>query len=223
MSKKYYAVKVGKTTGVFETWEECEASVKGYPGALYKSFKSEAEAYAYMGWSGQQLTFDNLDEVQGQSGPLSNEQAPNDDMPYSNTVKAVADVDGSFNEESGEFGYGVVMFYKGEESHMKGSSDDADLVDMRNVAGEIQGAMKAMDFAVQNEISNITIYHDYLGISKWCSGDWKANKKGTKAYKKFYDQCKKQVNITFEKVDAHTGDKYNELADDLAKEAVGIK
>ena len=223
MSKKYYAVKVGKVTGVFETWEECEASVKGYPGALYKSFKSEAEAYAYMGWSGQQLTFDNLDEVQGQSGPLSNEQAPNEDMPYSNTVKAVAYVDGSFNEETKEFGYGVVMFYKGEESHMKGSSDDADLVDMRNVAGEIQGAMKAMDFAVQNEISNLTIYHDYLGISKWCSGDWKANKKGTKAYKMFYDQCKKQVNITFEKVDAHTGDKYNELADDLAKEAVGIK
>ncbi|MCR5429615.1 MAG: ribonuclease H family protein [Eubacterium sp.] len=223
MSKKYYAVKVGKVTGVFETWEECEASVKGYPGALYKSFKSEAEAYAYMGWSGQQLTFDNLHEMQGQEGPLSNEQAPDEDMPFSNTVKAVAYVDGSFNEETGEFGYGVVMFYKGEESHMKGASDDADLVDMRNVAGEIQGAEKAMEFAVKNKISNITIYHDYLGISKWCSGEWKANKKGTIDYRKFYDQCKKKVNIIFEKVDAHTGDKYNELADKLAKEAVGIK
>ena len=223
MSKKYYAVKVGKVTGVFETWEECEASVKGYPGALYKSFKSEAEAYAYMGWSGQQLTFDNMHEVQGQEGPLSNEQTPDEDMPYSNTVKAVAYVDGSYNEETTEFGYGVVMFYKGEKLLMKGSSKDADLVDMRNVAGEIQGAMKAMEFAVDNKISTITIYHDYLGISKWCSGEWKANKKGTKAYKKFYDQCKKQVSIIFEKVDAHTGDKYNEMADDLAKEAVGIK
>lgn len=223
MSKKYYAVKVGKTTGVFETWEECEASVKGYPGALYKSFKSEAEAYAYMGWSGQQLTFDNLEAVQDQDGPLSNEKAPDEDMPYSNTVKAVAYVDGSYNEETQEFGYGVVMFFKGEESHIKGSSDDSDLVDMRNVAGEIQGSMKAMEFAVQNKISYITIYHDYLGISKWCSGEWKANKKGTIAYKKYYEQCKKEVNITFEKVDAHTGDKYNELADKLAKEAVGIK
>ncbi len=223
MSKKYYAVKVGKVTGVFETWEECEASVKGYPGALYKSFKSEAEAYAYMGWSGQQLTFDNLDEVQGQDGPLSNEQAPNEDMPYSNTVKAVAYVDGSFNEETQTFGYGVVMFYKGEELHMKDASKDPDLVDMRNVAGEIKGAMKAMEFAVDNNISNITIYHDYLGISNWAGGEWKANKKGTKAYKKFYDQCKKKVNIIFEKVDAHTGDKYNELADSLAKEACGIE
>ena len=135
MSKKYYAVKVGKVTGVFETWEECEASVKGYPGALYKSFKSEAEAYAYMGWSGQQLTFDNMHEVQGQDGPLSNEQAPDEDMPYSNTVKAVAYVDGSYNEETAEFGYGVVMFFKGEELRMKDSSKDEDLVDMRNVAG----------------------------------------------------------------------------------------
>lgn len=223
MSKKYYAVKVGKVTGVFETWEECEASVKGYPGALYKSFKSEAEAYAYMGWSGQQLTFDNLHEVQGQSGPLSNEEAPDEDMPFSNTVKAVAYVDGSYNEETHEFGYGVVMFFKGEELRMKDSSKNEDLVDMRNVAGEIQGAMKAMEFAVDNKISYLTIFHDYLGISKWCSGEWKANKKGTIDYKKYYDQCKKKVNITFEKVDAHTGDKYNELADSLAKEAVGLK
>jgi ribonuclease HI len=115
------------------------------------------------------------------------------------------------------------MFYKGEELRMKDSSKDEDLVDMRNVAGEIQGAMKAMEFAVDNKISYLTIYHDYLGISKWCSGEWKANKKGTKAYKKFYDRCKKSVDITFEKVDAHTGDKYNELADSLAKEACGIE
>lgn len=39
MTKKYYAVKVGTTTGIFETWEECKASVEGFPGAVYKSFK----------------------------------------------------------------------------------------------------------------------------------------------------------------------------------------
>lgn len=223
MSKKYYAVKVGKTTGVFETWEECEASVKGYPGALYKSFKSLADAYSYMGWSGEQVTFDTLDEISKSTGPLSNEKAPDEDMPYSNTVKAVAYVDGSYNDEKKIFGYGVVMFYKGEESHMKGASSDATLVDMRNVAGEIQGAMTAMQFAIDNEISNLTIYYDYMGICKWCTGEWKTNKKGTTQYKKFYDKAKKKVNITFEKVEAHTGDKYNELADKLAKEAAGIQ
>ena len=48
MAKKIYAVKVGRTNGIFETWDECKASVNGYPGALYKSFTNMADAYAYL-------------------------------------------------------------------------------------------------------------------------------------------------------------------------------
>ena len=33
----------------------------------------------------------------------------------------------------------------------------------------------------------LTIYHDYEGIARWCQGDWKANKEGTKAYKAYFD------------------------------------
>ena len=47
--KKYYAVKVGKKTGIFYSWPECEEAVKGYPGAQYKGFVSEDEAEAYLG------------------------------------------------------------------------------------------------------------------------------------------------------------------------------
>lgn len=36
--KKYYGVKVGKTPGVYLTWEECKSQVDGYSGAVYKSF-----------------------------------------------------------------------------------------------------------------------------------------------------------------------------------------
>ena len=36
--KKYYAVKKGKATGIFRTWEECRACVEGVPGAAYKGF-----------------------------------------------------------------------------------------------------------------------------------------------------------------------------------------
>ena len=35
--KKYYAVKVGKTPGIYGTWSECEEQIKGFPGALYKA------------------------------------------------------------------------------------------------------------------------------------------------------------------------------------------
>lgn len=37
---KYYVVWNGRKTGVFDSWKDCEASVKGFEGAKYKSFDS---------------------------------------------------------------------------------------------------------------------------------------------------------------------------------------
>ncbi len=45
---KIYAVKVGRKTGLFHSWEEREKQVKGYKGAIYKSFSSEEEAKNYL-------------------------------------------------------------------------------------------------------------------------------------------------------------------------------
>ena len=49
MASKFYAVKKGKTTGVFRSWDECKNQVDGFSGAQYKSFKTEAEALEYLG------------------------------------------------------------------------------------------------------------------------------------------------------------------------------
>jgi len=38
--EKYYVVWKGRTRGVFSTWKECSAQVKGYTGARYKAFES---------------------------------------------------------------------------------------------------------------------------------------------------------------------------------------
>ena len=234
MAQKYYAVKVGMTTGIFETWEECKASVDGYPGALYKSFKSLSDAYSYMGWEGKQLSLFDMDSTGLKTDfsdaytdndwdcPISNEEVPDTDMPFSNSIKAVAYVDGSFNTATNEFGYGVVMFHNGRQLHLSDSCNDEEMAAMRNVAGEIYGSMAAMEYAIKNDIKNLTIYYDYMGISKWCTGEWKTNKRGTILYKKYYDQAKKKVSISFEKVKGHSGDKYNDLADSLAKKACGV-
>ena len=47
MSKKkaaYYVVWSGKTPGIYDSWEDCEAQVKGVQGAKYKGFASRPEA-----------------------------------------------------------------------------------------------------------------------------------------------------------------------------------
>lgn len=45
---RYYAVKNGRQTGIVTSWAECEASVKGYSNAIFKSFKSLAEAKQFL-------------------------------------------------------------------------------------------------------------------------------------------------------------------------------
>ena len=40
----YYAVHVGRQSGIYNTWNECQAQVKGFPHAIYKKCSSQEEA-----------------------------------------------------------------------------------------------------------------------------------------------------------------------------------
>jgi ribonuclease HI len=44
----YYAVRKGRTPGIYPTWEECEAQVKNFHGAIYKKLTTETEALAFI-------------------------------------------------------------------------------------------------------------------------------------------------------------------------------
>ena len=218
MAKKYYAVRAGRKTGIFETWDECKKSVDGYSGAVFKSFKTKDEALAFLGIESSSNSGIPIDV----DGSIASDSSCADGCIASDSSCATAYVDGSYNIATKEFGYGVVMFHNGEELHMSKSFSDAEMASMRNVAGEIFGSMAAMEYALNHGITNLSIYYDYMGISKWCTGEWKANKKGTIAYRDYYNKIKAKVNVQFEKVKGHSGDKYNDMADMLAKKACGV-
>jgi ribonuclease HI len=42
--QKYYVVWNGRKKGIYATWEDCEAQVKGFEGAQYKAFESREAA-----------------------------------------------------------------------------------------------------------------------------------------------------------------------------------
>jgi len=48
---KFYAVKKGRKTGIFNNWQMCSKQVNGYQGAIYKSFKYLSQAKYYLSGS----------------------------------------------------------------------------------------------------------------------------------------------------------------------------
>lgn len=215
MAKKYYAVKKGLTPGIYMSWADCQAQINGFSGAIFKGFASLGEAKDFMG--GQAQVFGETEKM---TLPVANEK------PGSQTVQAdteaVAYVDGSYDVTTGSFSYGMVMFHNGKEEHFSKKFEGSDLASMRNVAGEIEGARAAMQYCLDKGIKSVTIYHDYIGIAAWCTGEWKAKQEGTMDYALFYRAASLHVDVHFKKVKGHSGDTYNELADKLAKEALGI-
>lgn len=199
--KKYYAVKKGKTPGIYGTWEQCKAQVDGFPGALYKGFVTQEEATEYIG-----------------SIAVENKTAT--EVERKEESEALAYVDGSYNVHTGEYSCGVVFFFHGKEKHICQKGEDSNLASMRNVAGEILGAQLAMAEAKRCGAKSLTIVHDYQGIASWCNGEWKANKEGTKAYKAYFDSLQGELSVQFQKVKGHSGDTYNDLADELAKSVI---
>jgi caulimovirus viroplasmin len=207
----YYAVRIGKTPGIYKTWEDCKAQVIGYKGAIYKGFAEKQDAEDFLRG--------------GLSASSTDAASDNDENPQvePSVSEITAYVDGSFSSGK-SFGCGCIILKDGEIiAEISKAYEDEELATMRNVAGEIKASELAMQYALDNGYTSLSIYHDYQGIASWCLGEWKTNKAGTIAYKQFYDDIKDKLKVHFIKVKGHSGDEYNEIADRLAKKALGIE
>lgn len=200
--KKYYAVRKGRETGIFYTWPSCEAQIKGFSGAEYKSFKSMEDAQRYLDDSEKKATSVLYEEEQ---------------------FYPCAYVDGSYDALSKRFSYGaVILLDANEELHFSEAFEDEALAVMRNVAGEIKGSEFAISYALSHAWSEIAIYYDYNGIEKWATGEWKRNLPATQAYFAFCQHAFEDIKVHFIKVKGHSGNNYNDLADSLARRALNL-
>lgn len=198
---KVYAVKKGNSTGIFESWTECQAATKGFAGAEFKSFNTREEAEAYLedrdAWV-EKVARDN------ENGYL------------------VAFTDGSFDKNLKRYSYGVQFILpNGDESDICGYGDNSEYIDSNNIIGEVLGVINALDWAISNKYEKIKIYHDYEGLSKWISGEWGANTKVGKMYVGLFNaKFKDVIDVHFVKVPGHSNIMYNDRADQLAKSAL---
>lgn len=190
---KFYAVRKGRTPGIYRTWSDAQREVTGFKGAEFKSFKTSEEAEAYMNDSEQEIVLDGL----------------------------IAYVDGSYDKRTKRAGFGAVLIDNNEVIKEVAEETNIDPEDnLWNVTAEIEGVLFAVNYAIDNGYEKIHVYYDYAGLEKWAKKEWRANKKTTKRYQDTMQELMQQIKVDFIKVAAHTGDFYNERADDLAKQAI---
>lgn len=204
---KYYAVYKGKSglPKIFTSWDECKKEVIGFKGAIYKSFTTEKDATNFIELNSEGKVSEKAEEL------IENEEG------------LFIYVDGSFAIDKGNYSYGLVAVKDGEIIYKdKGTGVDKEAVSLRNVSGEVLGAKMAVEYAIKNGFKEITIAYDYQGVESWAIGTWKRNNRITAEYNEFMQSKMKEVKIRFKKIKGHSGHKYNDLADKLAKEALGV-
>lgn len=244
--KKVYAVRKGKKTGLFYSWDECKASIDGVSGAVYKGFLTEAEAREYLdGIEGFRKQISDGNMIKSGTGTFSEsselsdvESADGKEMKKQESSEAkyidsasetiipesgqiIAYVDGSFEVSLARYAYGcVILTPEGEIFRESGSGNNPESAALRNVTGEMLGAMNVVKWCIEHGYQAVDIRYDYMGIEMWATGGWKAKNTLTQKYAEYMQRQAKRIQITFKKIAAHTGDKYNEEADKLAKAAL---
>lgn len=212
MTKKFYAIKEGFDfeqnekieNKIVYSWNDCLRYVKGVKGAKYKSFTSIEEAEKYLNSGSDIIKKD------------SNNYPQNQPHFY---------VDGSYNDSTEIYSYALVVVVDGVIVHIEnGAAKDNKNKAIRQIAGELEASIKSIEYAAENEFKNIVILHDYLGVCYHATGFWERKEESSKTYYETYNRLIKEngINVTFVKVDSHTGDLFNEVVDEFAKAAINV-
>ena len=191
---KYYAVRKGRTRGLFATWEECRACVEGYPDAEYKSFRERREAEGYLEGvprdanSGGVSAGDGASERPAEardpeSGSFAYRAAQSERPAEARDVESdlrayrampeecpgpdtlLAYVDGSYDDSLKKYAFGCVFILPdGRVCTEFGNGEKEQALKHRNVSGEMLGAMYAVKTAMASDFRQVEIRYVYDGI-----------------------------------------------------------
>ncbi|CEN87778.1 ribonuclease H1 domain-containing protein [Paraclostridium sordellii] len=236
MSNKYYAVKVGKKPGIYKTWDECKEQVNKFPGSIYKSFKTLEEAEKF---SGVKTSFnENKNNKLNNSAKKADIKKEGDLKPIRSSANVkyfekyiepetikddfdfIAFVDGSYDRVSKTFGSGIAVLDLENDTIEEFKVAGNDKWDQWNIVGEIEASKFAIKLGYEKELKKICIYHDLKNIALWASGSWQAKNEYTQDYVRYVEKYSENMKITFIKVKGHSCNKYNDIADRLAREAI---
>jgi len=127
------------------------------------------------------------------------------------------DVDGACRNEITS--YAAIIRKDGNViEKLSGVVPGSEVLGSYQVAGELQAVIQSLKWCNLNKIKKVTIYYDMEGIEMWATGKWKTKKEITKSFSEFFK--KNKIKIDWVKIESHSGVKWNEETDKLAKKAI---
>ena len=165
--QKFYVVWDGFERGVYDTWEACEEAVKGYQGALYQSFKTEAEAKEAfeMGYKAtrEKIAAAGLTREKEVPAEKVAMTTPNPEIPLVLPAAAINEsiaVDAACSGNPGPMEYRGVDLRTGQQIFHFGP------VSGTNNIGEFLAIVHALALLKKSN-SNMTIYSDSISGMAW--------------------------------------------------------
>lgn len=191
---KFYAVKNGRKKGVYKTLPECMEQVKDYDDAIWCKFKNEENATAFANQKINKEHFENYTYV-----------------------------DGSCDGEQTRHGYGVILHTPSKTYILQGRTNIIETTYISSLIAELQAQKAVIKKARELSITSLTIYYDCSNaINLILKGHTTTNPK-VNAYIGYIKSSLPFININYVKIKAHSGIEGNEIADTLARKAIGLK
>ncbi len=229
--KKFYAVAVGRSTGIFTQWfgeGGAEKLVRGYAGAVYKGFPTIEEARAFIEANkGRKRKTPRT--AQKKSPSRSRTTARRTTSAPTKPGQIVMYTDGGALGNPGPGGYGAVILRNGKTKELSKG--------YRNTTNNRMELMACIaGLSALTKPSSVVLHSDsrYVvnGIAKGWAKKWKANgwiksdkspALNTDLWDRLLDLCEKH-DVEFRWVKGHAGIAGNERCDELAvKAASGSK
>lgn len=251
MAKKnfYPAIIDGELIGIFKTWDECKPYVTGIKGKQihYAGFetlnkalqfiaeKTEADAELLRVMLDQYHISYKESDIQFVAQAQKSEKVEKaEELPSYPEDALHIYIDGSYDERQNQYSYGFYAVKNGKKVYEEnGVGTNTEAASMRQVAGELLGAERAIDYAINQGEFEVVLFYDYAGVELWtkskAEGGWRAKNQFTQQYQKNVANYQNQIDIHFVKLKSHLP-KYkqnfhhqcNEKADQLARQALGL-
>lgn len=219
----FYAVKVGRKPGIYTTWPEAEAQVKGFSGAQHAKFATRNEAYSFIGATPSITT--SVVTVR----PKTQEEIKQSMIERETETSYQIWTDGSYKEGEGmAYAYVIAdedtIIYEGGGwfDELPHSSNHAELI-------AVIEALRTFNEMCGPILESFTLFSDSEFVVKTLT-EWGPSRKNNKAWEGksyvpefknllwFLGLWRKKVPARIVHVRGHQGVGYNDYVDQLATE-----